>query len=182
VVQPTLVAHSLLGSMAARYAARRSDRLGRLVLYAAPAVGPYRMPWRLRYVAIRFGLRPTPANAERFDRFALYDLDATRRRDPDWHGAFDAYVLMQARRRHVKRTMNRLVSDQTKPIPDVELARISVPTSLLWGRHDRMVPLATAEAAADRHQWPLHVIDGAAHAPHIETPDRFADVLSAALT
>ena len=69
--QPTLVAHSLLGSAAARFAARRSDLLGGLVVYGAPGVGPYRMPMCLRYVAIRFGIRPSARNAERFDRFAL---------------------------------------------------------------------------------------------------------------
>jgi pimeloyl-ACP methyl ester carboxylesterase len=80
--QTTLVAHALLGSAAARFASRRSDVLRRLVVYGAPGVGPYRMPMRLRYVAIRFGIRPSARNAERFDRFALLDLDANRRRDP----------------------------------------------------------------------------------------------------
>lgn len=168
-----LVAHSLLGSMAARYASRRSERLGRLVIYSAPGVGPYRMPWQLRYAAIRFAIGPTPRNAERFDRFALLDLDSTRRRDPDWYRAFDAYSRVQAGRRHVKRTMNRLVADQTKPIAAADLARINIPVLLLWGRHDRMVPLPIGQAAAKNHGWPLHVIDDAAHAPHIETPEKF---------
>jgi 2-hydroxymuconate-semialdehyde hydrolase len=171
--RPALVAHSLLGSMAARYASRRSEGLGRLVIYSAPGVGPYRMPWQLRYAAIRFAIRPTPRNAERFDRFALLDLDATRRRDPDWFRAFDAYNRAQASRRHVKRTMNRLVADQTRPIAAADLARIDIPVLLLWGRHDRMVPLSIGQAAAKNHGWPLHVIDDAAHAPHIETPEKF---------
>ena len=94
--QPTLVAHSLLGSAAARFAVRRSDLLRGLVVYGAPGVGPYRMPMRLRYVAIRFGIRPTARNAERFDRFALLDLDANRRRDPEWFAAFDAYARSHA--------------------------------------------------------------------------------------
>jgi 2-hydroxymuconate-semialdehyde hydrolase len=80
--RPAVVAHSLIGSLMARFASRRSDVLGSLVVYGAPAIGPYRMPWRLRYVALRFAIRPTEANAERFDRFALLDVDATRRRDP----------------------------------------------------------------------------------------------------
>jgi 2-hydroxymuconate-semialdehyde hydrolase len=179
--RPALVAHSLFGSMAARYAIRRSNRLGQLVIYGAPGVGPYRMPWLLRYLAIRFAVRPTPRNAERFDRFALLDLDATRRRDPDWYRAFDAYNLAQARRRHVKETMNRLIADQTKPIVAAELSTIDIPTSLLWGRHDRMVPLAVGEAAARDHGWPLHVIDDAAHAPHIEVPERFVTTLATLL-
>jgi pimeloyl-ACP methyl ester carboxylesterase len=178
---PALVAHSLLGSMAARYASQRSERLGHLIVYSAPGVGPYRIPWQLRYAAIRFAIRPTPRNGERFDRFALLDLDATRRRDPDWYRSFDAYNRAQARRRHVKRTMNRLVADQTKPIAAADLGHIDVPVSLLWGRADRMVPLSIGQAAANDHGWPLEVIDDTAHAPHIENPERFVTALATLL-
>jgi 2-hydroxymuconate-semialdehyde hydrolase len=177
--RPTVVAHSLIGSLATRWATRDVGLISRLVVYAAPAVGPYRMPRRLQYVAVRFAIRPTPQNAERFDRFALLDLDATRRRDPSWFEAFEAYTRARARVAHVKKTMRRLVATQTKPIPDAELARIDIPTTLLWGRHDRMVPLAVGEAAAARHGWPLHVIDDAAHAPHIERPGAFVEALTA---
>ena len=176
---PTVVAHSLIGSLAARFAARGADRIARLVISAAPAVGPYRMPMRLRYVAIRFAIRPTPRNAERFDRFALFDLDATRRCDPEWYRAFEEYTLARAKERHVKKTMNQLIGPQTKPISDDELARIRVPTALLWGRHDRMVPLFIGESASARQGWPLFVIDGAAHAPQIEQPEAFVETLTA---
>ena len=77
---PTLIAHSLLGSVAARFAVAHGGLLRRLVVYAAPGVGPYRMPLGLRVVAVRFGLRPTARNAERFDRWAFYDFDRARRR------------------------------------------------------------------------------------------------------
>ena len=178
-MRPTLVAHSLLGSAAARFAVQHGDRLRALVVYAAPGVGPYRMPMRLRYVAIRFGIRPSAHNAERFDRFALLDLDANRRRDPEWFAAFDEYTRSRATLRHVKRTMRRLIATETKQIPDADLRRVAVPTMLLWGRRDRMVPLALAQGAAERLGWPLHVVDGAAHAPHMDQPDAFALELSA---
>ena len=34
-----------------------------------------------------------------------------------------------------------------------------------------MTPLPLAEAASTRLGWPLHVVDDAAHVPHIEQPD-----------
>jgi 2-hydroxymuconate-semialdehyde hydrolase len=179
--RPPLVAHSLLGSLATRFVAGGTAPVSRLVVYAAPAVGPYRMPGKLRYVAIRFALRPTEANAQRFDRFALLDLDATRARDPQWFDAFATYTRERARRSHVKQTMRRLVAQGTKRIPDDELDRIPVPVALLWGRSDRMVPIATATAAADRHGWPLRVVEDAAHAPHIEQPERFVEELTTIL-
>ena len=179
--RPTVVAHSLGGSLAARFAADASEALSGLVVYAAPGVGPYRMPLRLMYSAIRFSLRPSAANSERFDRFLLLDLDHTRALHSSWYDAFDEYNRAQAGVKQVKRTMNRLVSLATKRIPDEELSRIDGPVHLIWGRHDRMVPLTTAKAAVERHGWPLHLVENAAHAPHLERPDAFLDVLSSIL-
>jgi pimeloyl-ACP methyl ester carboxylesterase len=177
--QPTLVAHSLLGGVAARYAVRRAASLGRLVIYAAPGVGPYRMPVALMYAAIRFAVRPSARNAERFDRFALLDIDATRAQDPAWFEAFQEYTRLRAAVPDVKRTMRWLIRYGTQEVPYDDLRRIAVPTSLLWGRHDRMAPLHLAERASAALGWPLHAIEGAAHVPHIEQPAAFLRALSA---
>jgi pimeloyl-ACP methyl ester carboxylesterase len=178
VDRPTVVAHSLLGSVVARYVAQRHDAVDNLVVYAAPGVGPYRMPMGLRYAAIRFAIRPSVKNAERFDRFALLDLDATRALDPEWFAAFQEYTRRQAAIPHVKRTMGRLIGPATKPIPDETLAAITTPTTLLWGRHDRMVPLHIAQHAAAAFGWPLQIVEGAAHVPHLEQPEAFIAALS----
>ena len=180
--KPVVVAHSLLGSLAASYAARHGHDLRRLVIYGAPGVGAYRMPFRLKYVAIRFSIRPTPANAERFDRFALLDLDATRKRDPDWFTAFETYARSRAAVPHVKRAMWQLIQAGTKRIPDELLRQISIPVDLIWGEGDRMVPLGTGQSASSNYGWPLHVIPDAAHAPHIEQPEAFVRTLCSVLT
>jgi 2-hydroxymuconate-semialdehyde hydrolase len=182
VAAPTLVAHSLLGSMAARFGARHGDLLGRLMIYGAPAVGPYRMPWMFRATAVRFALRPSERNLERFARWAFHDLDQVRRRDPVWWEAFDVYHRDRAGVAHVKRTMRQLITSETRPIPDGELRRIAVPTALLWGRHDRMVPLDLARHAGERFGWSLHVVEDAGHAAHIERPDAFLRALHVAIT
>jgi 2-hydroxymuconate-semialdehyde hydrolase len=174
--RPTLVAHSLVGTLAARCAAH-DDALARLVVYAAPGVGRYRMPLGLRIVAARFALRPNERNGARFERYALFDRERTRRRDPEWFDAFGTYTRSRAAVPHVKRTMRTLIELGTARVPDAELRRIGIPVALLWGRHDRMVPAALAQAAGTRLGWPLHVIDDAAHVPHLEQPDRFLDRL-----
>ena len=69
--------------------------------------------------------------------------------------------------------MRRLIRTGTKRVPDAELRRIEVPTTLVWGRHDRMVPLRLGEHASATLGWPLHVIDDAGHVPHLERPDAF---------
>lgn len=175
--KPILVVHSLLGSFAARFGGQHGDLMRRLVIYAAPGIGPYRMPLGLRVVAMRFSLRPSERSLERFERFALFDLDMTRRRDPEWFRAFSTYTLSRARVPHVKRAMRQLISVGTKQIPDRDLQRIAVPTTLIWGRRDRMTPLALAERASTRFEWPLHVIDDTGHVPHMEQPARFLRAL-----
>jgi pimeloyl-ACP methyl ester carboxylesterase len=59
----------------------------------------------------------------------------------------------------------------------LELARIRVPATLIWGRHDLATPLAVAQAASARYGWPLHVIDNAADDPPLEQPEAFARAL-----
>ena len=178
---PALIAHSLLGSYAARFVVAHGDLLRSLAIYAAPGVGPYRMPLGLRAAAIRFALRPSEGNAERLERWAFFDLDEARRRDAQWVEAFSAYLRSRATVPHVKRTMRQLISVGTKQIPDAELRRITVPTTLVSGRHDRFVPVALAEAAGRRLGWPLRVIDRAGHVPHIECPDAFVSASAPSL-
>lgn len=177
--RPAVIAHSLLGTLATRYAARDGGWLERLVIYAAPGIGPYRIPLGLRVTAIRFGLRPSERNAERFDRWAFFDFDEAKRRDEGWLEAFNAYTRARASVAHVKRTMRRLIPSATKQIPETELRRIVVPTDLIWGRHDRFVPLDLGEWASARLGWPLHVIEEAGHVPHIERPEAFLHALPA---
>ena len=170
---PTLIAHSLLGTFAARFAAHHGELLQRLVLYGAPGVGAYRMPIGLRVVAIRFAVRPSEENMERFARWAFNDLDRVRRRDPDWLDAFTGYTRSRAQVPHVKRTMRQVVAAGTKQVRE----RSDVPTTLLWGAHDRFVPVGLATAASDRFGWPLHVIDASGHVPHIEQPAAFTQAI-----
>ncbi len=174
---PAVIAHSLGGTLAARFAAHHGDRIGRLVIIGGPGVGPYRMPAELRIAAIRFGLHPTERNLERFERLAFLDLDEMRGRDPGWFEAFGAYVRSRARAPHVKRAMRRLVASCTKQVPDSELRRIAPAPELVWGRHDRFVPVALAEHAAVRLDWRLHVIEDAGHVPQLERPDAFLQAL-----
>ncbi len=66
-------------------------------------------------------------------------------------------------------------------IPPEELERITVPTSLIWGRHDLATQLPIAEAASARYGWPLKVIENAADDPPIEQPEAFLAALRIAL-
>ncbi len=174
---PVLVAHSLTGSLAARFAAGHGELLRRLVVYAAPGIGPYRMPVGLRITAVRFALRPTARNTERFERRALHDLDRARERDRGWFAALEAELRSRGSDPAVKRTMRRLIAAGTARVPDDELVRIPVPVELVWGRHDRFVPLRLARDASARLGLALRVVDDAGHAAHLDRPRAVIDAL-----
>jgi pimeloyl-ACP methyl ester carboxylesterase len=176
---PTVIAHSLLGAAAARYSVQHGDTLRRLVLYGASGIAPYRVPFRLMILAVRFDLRPSAKNAERFDRFAFFDFDEAKRRDDGWLAAWSLYTRARASVPHVKRTMRRLIKSCTKQVPEGDLRRIEVPTSLVWGSDDRFVPLTVAKWASERLDWPLRVVDETGHVPHIERTDAFLNALPA---
>jgi pimeloyl-ACP methyl ester carboxylesterase len=137
------------------------------------------MPPGLLVAAIRSNLRPSERNLERFFAWPFLDHKRIRQRDPEWFAAFSAYMRSRSAVPSVKRTMRQLIMAGTKQIPATELQRITVPTALLWGRHDRMAPLHLAESASSNFGWPLHMIEGAGHVPFIEQPDAFLEALAA---
>jgi 2-hydroxymuconate-semialdehyde hydrolase len=179
--KPTLVAHSLLGSLAVRFAIHHGDVLGRLVLTGVPGIGRYHMPLGLLITAIRFDLRPSERSGARFADWAFVDPVRTRHRDPEWFDAFTAYEVTRATVPHVRRTMRQLIKACTDGIPDADLQRIDVPTALVWGRADRMVRLRIAQLASTKFGWPLQVIEDAGHVPMVEQPESFMRALRVAL-
>ena len=77
----------------------------------------------------------------------------------DWT-AFVAYNLSLARSDQAKAAGRLFRRAGTPRIPPDELQQITVPVSLVWGRHDRALRLRIAERAS-AHGWPLHVIEDA---------------------
>jgi pimeloyl-ACP methyl ester carboxylesterase len=62
------------------------------------------------------------------------------------------------------------------PLPDKGLGkrihRVSAPTLLVWGKDDRLVPLAYADEFSRRIPGArVEVVDQAGHLPHLEQPD-----------
>lgn len=54
------------------------------------------------------------------------------------------------------------------------LQRLTLPTQILWGRRDHILPFAQAIAAEG--EFALHLLSGAGHIPQIECPDRVARI------
>jgi pimeloyl-ACP methyl ester carboxylesterase len=178
---PALVGHALGGAIAARFASARGDALSRLVLVDSLGLGRFRPSPRFAISLIGFAARPSERAYERFMRQCAFDLDALRGRiGEDWE-PFAAHNLDLARTPKAKVAAKLLREVGLPRIPPEELARITVPTSLIWGRHDRANRLRIAAAASERHRWPLHVIERAADDPGRDQPEEFLRALHVAL-
>ena len=179
---PALAGHLLGGALGARFAGAQPDRLSRLVLVDTFGLRRLRPRPLFALTLVGFLARPTDGSRDRFFRQCFTDLDGLREQlDSRWEPLM-AYALEGARSPHQKLALRGLMPALgLRPIPAADLARISIPTTLIWGRHDRQTPLRVAEAASARYGWPLHVIENAADDPAFEQPDAFLGALRAAL-
>ncbi len=178
---PVVVGHVLGGAIAARFAIRHGDRLANLILVDSMGLAPFRPSRRFATSFLRFLIRPTERSYERFMDQCAYDVDRLRAdMDDDWT-AFVTYNLGLARSPKAK-AGGRLFRQVGIPrIPDQDLARIDVPTCLIWGREDRALRLPIAQSASERHGWPLHIIEGSADDPARDQPTAFLRALRAAI-
>jgi pimeloyl-ACP methyl ester carboxylesterase len=178
---PTLVGHVLGGAIAARFAAEHADRLDRLVL--VDTLGLARFRPRARFAATLIGLqvRPSERTYTRFMNHCSVDLPRLRDDMGDRWEPYMSYSLELARSPRAK-AMRRLMRQVgLPPLPADRLARIAVPTTLIWGRRDEANDVRIAEAASARYRWPLHVVEDCADDPARDRPEAFLRALRAAM-
>jgi FAD/FMN-containing dehydrogenase/pimeloyl-ACP methyl ester carboxylesterase len=177
---PTLVGHALGGAIAARFAVDRSDRLSRLVLVDALGLVAFDPAPDFGRALHEFLAQPTESTHDGLWQYCALDLDGLRERMDEHWESFRAYNVDRARTPSVQAALGALMQELGVPAIDpAQLARIAVPTALIWGRHDLATPLAAAEAASRRYDWPLHVIEDCADDPPIEQPDALVRALHA---
>ena len=180
---PALVGISLGGQVAARFAADHSERVAQLVLVDTPGlVGRVRPAPGALLALIRHSARPSERSALQLLRYAAFDLGRVRQQMGERGEPFLAYMVDRARTPSVRKANRRLMREiGLRQILPEDLARISVPTMLIWGRHDRIAPLRNAEEASARYGWPLQVIEDAGHVSPGEQPEAFLRALRAVL-
>lgn len=179
---PALVGQLLGGAIALRFAIGRGELLDRLVLVDTFGLAPLQPPPEFAQALMQFQTEPSTSTHDSLWRHCAFDLDRLRSRMGERWTPFAAYNLERARTPATQAAMQALMpAFALAPIAPGELARIEVPASLIWGRHDLATPLAVAEAASKRYRWPLHVIEGAADDPPIEQPEAVLGALRLAI-
>jgi pimeloyl-ACP methyl ester carboxylesterase len=179
---PALVGHALGGAIAARFASARRGRISRLILVDALGLVPFRPTTEFGQALGDFIGRPTGETHDALWRRCAFDLDRMRTRVGESWEHLRAYNLDRARAPSLKPAQHSLMEHFGMPgIPPADLARIEVPTALIWGRHDLATDLRIAQAASARYGWPLRVIEGAGDDPALEQSEAFTGALRDAL-
>lgn len=183
----TVVGHSLGGGVAAQFAYQFPERCERLVLVGSGGIGRTVSPF-LRLAAIPgvemlmplFGLPPVRA----FSRAAadiLRQFDTALGRDTDEILAvFDALPNTEARRA-ILRTLRSGVDWRGQHITLLDRAYLAegIPTLLIWGRRDAIIPLGHGRLAhAAMPGSELQIFDEAGHFPHHTDPARFVSIVT----
>lgn len=177
---PTLVGRGLGAAVAARAAVAGPPPAG-LVLTTALGLAEFAPASSFAAAVAAFSARPDPRTRDLMFAQCFADLDGLRRRMGERWGPIADYALDRFGTPQMQAAMAALMPAFLPPIPEADLRGIRVPTSLIWGREDRHVPLPVAEAAHRRYGWPLHVIDGAGDDPPMEEPQAYLAALHATL-
>jgi len=171
----TLVGNSLGGAIALLLAVRlneeNSNRLSRLVLIDSG--GDKNLPFHLRLLRSFLGravvhLAPARLSAWVVLKFCYYDGSKTTREQVD---AYSAAIFSPGGRHALVQTARQCIPKNFDEILD-KLKTITVPTYILWGRQDRVIPLKVGEQL---HRTipnsTFEIIEECGHIPQEEKPD-----------
>ena len=171
-----LVGHSLGGAVAVAAATRDPRRIGSLTLIAPSGFGPEINAGYLRGFAdaqTRRELRPVVgqifADESLVTRQVVDDLLAYKRLDgvdEALHALLGALLLPDSD------------TQRTDAATAVAAFGGAVPVTVVWGRDDRVIPAAQAEAVAGAVRV---LVDGAGHMPHMERPAAVQAAIEAAI-
>jgi pimeloyl-ACP methyl ester carboxylesterase len=175
---PLLSGHLLGGSTALHYALSYEDNVQQIVLVDTLGLVRYRPELKFFLAMVGFVIRPTDRTRDRLFRQCMLDLDDLHVQMDGKFKLLEAYALDRAKSPKLKTALRSLMpAFAMKPIPGKQLAEISIPVSLIWGRYDRQVKLQVARDASKKYGWPLHIIDNTADDPAVEQPDAFLKAL-----
>lgn len=179
---PVLLGHSLGGAIAARFATDHGDRISSLVLVDTFGLSAFRPARRLALAMVGFLVRPTEHTRDRFLGQRMLDLGRVHNDMGEAWELIADYALECARTPSGRAAGRHLMKAfGASAIPEEDLQRIAVPTTLIWGGHDLQTPPQIAEDARARYGWPLQVIAECGADPNIEQPEALVAALADAL-
>lgn len=162
--RPVIIGHSNGGRIALHYVQRYPNKLDRLILIGSAGM-PHENPKTIgKLKVLRLVAKAgKPLKALPFIGKVFYKLIGAK----DYHNAPP----------NMKRTMQNML-DTDK---DINLSKIGIPVTLIWGREDRITPLEDGQKMAEAiNNAKLHILDDARHSPYATQPEKVADIIERA--
>jgi pimeloyl-ACP methyl ester carboxylesterase len=185
IEQAVMVGHSLGGGIALEFTYLFPDRVRGLVLVASGGLGPevnllLRAPtlpgagWVLPVIASGFARRQGNALAR---GLKMVGVKGSTDVAEAWHG-FEQLADSESRRAFLA-TIRSVVGPEGQRVSATELLPlIRMPVLVVWGDRDRMIPVSHAQAAVEHFpDARLVVFEQAGHFPHLDHPERFAELV-----
>jgi pyruvate dehydrogenase E2 component (dihydrolipoamide acetyltransferase) len=155
-----LIGHSMGGAIVALLAQRRPERVSSLTLISSAGLGPeINGPFIEGFVKVE-----RRREAIEILNLLVYDsglVSRTMVEEVLRYKRLDGVSAALARIAEAWFAGGRQLLDLSARLPT-----LAMPVQLIWGREDRIIPLAHAEALTSR--FPVHILDQAGHLPHME--------------
>ncbi|MFZ1163096.1 alpha/beta fold hydrolase [Mycobacterium sp.] len=185
VHRATVIGQSLGGGIAMQFAYQHRDYCERLVLIGSGGLGPDLSPL-LRILSAPGAELVLPVVAPQpvlnlGNKLGSW-LTSTGIRAPRAGQMWQAYCSLSdaGARQAFLRTLRSVVDHRGQAVSALNKLHLTadLPTLLIWGDRDRIIPVSHAYAAHDALSGSrLEVLDGVGHFPHAEEPTAVADIL-----
>jgi pimeloyl-ACP methyl ester carboxylesterase len=175
----SLVGNSMGGGISMTVAAQAPGRVKKIVLVAPVGLGRGLSPvLRLMSFPVigEVMTKPGRQGVVRQMRLCLYDPSQASDDFIDRAAAIGALPGNQRSFLSLIRETANILGVKKGMVADFSerLERIKTPILMIWGRHDRILPVADGEAAVERMaDVRLHIVDRAGHLPQIDKPEEF---------
>ncbi|GAA3720582.1 alpha/beta fold hydrolase [Gordonia hankookensis] len=186
----TVIGQSLGGGVAMQFTYQHPDYCERLVLIGSGGLGPD-VNWMLRFLAAPgaelilpvIAPKPVLRVGETVRSWASSAGIRSPRADQTWR----AYASLSdaATRRAFLRTLRAVVDHRGQAVSALNRLYLNaeLPTQLIWGDKDNIIPVAHGIAAHEAIPGSrLEILPGVGHYPHAEAPDEVVRILDDFLT
>jgi pimeloyl-ACP methyl ester carboxylesterase len=181
----TVVGQSLGGGIAMQFAHQHRDYCERLALIGSGGLGPDLSPLLrilsapgAEFVLPVVAPQPVLNVGNKLGSWLTSVGIQAPRAGEMWH-AYSS--LSDARTRQAfLRTLRSVVDYRGQAVSALNKLHVAagLPTLLIWGDRDRIIPVAHAYAAHDAVEGSrLEVLEGVGHFPHVEAPEAVAEIL-----
>ncbi|MEO1060149.1 MAG: alpha/beta fold hydrolase [Actinomycetota bacterium] len=187
IPRATVVGHSFGGGVAMQLAYQHPECCERLVLVASGGLGP-EVSWMLRALALPGSELLWPIIFPSFVRdrgtevgraLWRWGLLRSSRLEEMWRSY--SSLADSPNRRAFLRTLRSVVDTRGQVVSAMDRLYLAawMPTVIIWGDQDNIIPVAHGYAAHEAIPGSrLEIFEGADHFPHAEQPERFVEVVS----